>query len=169
MIILVLISVIFSFLMEGFATNYIPSTLPNLSIFCTVYTLISLTLVQTEFTSQKKYLIIYLICAILFDLVYTNIILVNLIIFIIIYFIIKYINYNFPNNFLNASIKGLIVVFSYNILSFLALGIVDYDTYPLVLLLKVLYSSIVMTVIYSSITYLFINKISKKLSLKKIK
>ena len=69
--------------MEGFATNYIPSTLPNLSIFCTVYTIISLTLVQTEFTSQKKYLIIYLICAILFDLVYTNIILVNLIIFII--------------------------------------------------------------------------------------
>ena len=65
MIILVLISVIFSFLMEGFATNYIPSTLPNLSIFCTVYTLISLTLVQTEFTSQKKYLIIYLFLSLL--------------------------------------------------------------------------------------------------------
>lgn len=164
-----LISVIISFLLESFASSYIAYTFPNMSLFCTIYSLVSLVIIYPYFSKKGKYLVIYFCTSIFFDLVFSNIALINIFIFIILYFIIKYLDYILPHNMGNSIIKSLIIVFTYNILSFIILNVTMYDKYSIMVLIRVLYSNIIMTIVYSIITYLFVNTLFNKFSLKKVK
>lgn len=151
------ILLIFSFLLEGFISNYVASSLTEYSVFTTLYTLITLIVIYPYFYNEKKYYILLLIFSFLIDVVYTDTFILNVIIFIIVSLIIKFLNFILPENLLMINIMSLVGVFIYHILSYIILIIINYNTYPLSLLLNICLNSIIMTLIYATLIY-FISK-----------
>ena len=165
----IIIHVIISFLLDGLLSNHIDTNIINPSYFLTIYTLVSLTIIYNYFENDKKYLYILIIVGILFDIVYTNTLLLNVFIFLVIYLFIKSINYYIPNNLFTINIKSLIAITIYHILTYILLLMANYYHYSLKFLGIILSRSIIMTIIYTSISYLIFKKIFFKKYDKKIK
>lgn len=160
---------IFSFLFEGFISNYLSSSLGNFNLFSTLYTLICLIVVFPYFYNEKKYYILLIIFGALIDIVYTNTFMLNIVLFIIISIIIKIINLILPENILMVNIMSICAVMLYYILSYLVLTIINYNTYPLALLFELCLNSLAMTIIYTSILYCTIEFLFSKFDIKQIK
>lgn len=157
--IIAIIYLIVSFLLDGIVSNYLPFELSNPSYFKTIYTIISLTIMYNYFSNKKKYLIILIILGILFDVVYTSTLLVNTVIFITIYILFTKIDYLMTTNIITINIKSIICIFIYHILTYIILLLSHFNNYNLKLLLIIMLRSIIMTIIYTTISYLIINKI----------
>lgn len=164
-----IILLIISFLFEGFISNYISSSLADFSMFSTLYTLITFVVIYPYFYNEKKYYILLIIFSFLIDITYTNTFPLNVVLFITISLIIKFINYILPENILMCNIMTMCSVFLYHILSYSILTIINYDTYPLSLLFKICFNSIIMTIIYTTIIYLIIKFLYTKFDIKQIK
>ncbi len=150
----VLIHVIVSFLLDGLLSNHINTNIINPSYFMTIYSLISLIVIYNYFENEKKYLYILLVTSILFDIVYTNTLFLNVFIFLIIYLIIKRINYYIPNNLLTINIKSILAITIYHTMTYILLLLANYYSYSFKLLGIILSRSIIMTIIYTSLSYL---------------
>lgn len=150
-------------------SNYVSINLVDPSIFSTIYSIVSLVIIYDYFKNDRKYLYIIFILGLLFDIVYTNTFMLNIIIFIVIYLILEKLDYLIPTNLLTINLKSLISIFVYHIMTYLILLMVHYNNYTLSLLWTILTRSIIMTIIYTSISYLIIKKIAEKKNLKKIK
>ena len=168
MIILIIHTVI-SFLLDGLMSNYITTNILSPSFLRTIYTVISLVIIFNYFENKRKYLYILLVLGCLFYIFYTNIFIINIFILYIIYFILKQLDYFIPNNLLTINIKSLIAIFIYHIMTYLLLLISNYHYFPSKLLWLILTRSIIMTVIYTSISFLILKKIFFKKYDKKIK
>lgn len=164
--IIAIIYLALSFLIDGIISNYLPFELSNPSFLKTIYTIISLTIMYKYFSNRKKYLLILIILGILFDIVYTNTFLVNTVIFITIYIIFSKIDYLMPTNIITINIKTIICISLYHILTYIILLLSHFNNYDLSLLVRILLRSTIMTIIYTTLSYLIINKIYKD---KKIK
>ena len=105
----------------------------------------------------------------LIDPSFFNTFLLNIVIFLLIYLIIKKANLFIPNNILTINIKSLLAISAYHTLSYLILLLSNYQHYPLNILFLILSRSIIMTIIYTTISYLLIKKIYFKIYDKKIK
>ena len=156
-----IIYVIFSFILDGFISNYINYSINDISYFNTIYTIISLILVYDYFINKKKYFFLVLTISILFDIVYTGTILINTLLFFIIYEITIFIDKLLPPNIITINIKCLVGIFSYYTLSLLLFIIFQFNNYELYLLWELLLRSIIMTITYTSISYLVLNIIVK--------
>lgn len=167
--ILSIIFLIVSFVIEGLISNYVFSSFNNLSIFSTLYTLITLIVIYPYFYNEKKYYILLIIFGLLMDVVYTNTFMLNIFIFIIISFIVKILNFILPENILMMNIISIISVILYHILTYILLTLINYNTYPISLLLDICINSIAMTIIYTSIIYLLSKTLYTKLDKKQIK
>jgi len=119
-----IILLIFSFLFEGFISNYISSSLVEYNIFSTLYTLITLTVIYPYFYNKKKYYILLLIFSFLIDIVYTNTLILNVVLFIAISLIVKFLNFILPENILMVNIMSICSVILYHILSYIILTII---------------------------------------------
>ena len=157
--IVAIIYIALSFLLDGIISNYIPFELINPSYLKTIYTIISLVIMYHYFSNKKKFLIITIILGLLFDIVYTNTFLVNTIIFITIYIILSNIDYLMTTNIITINIKSLVCIYIYYILTYIVLLLSHYNSYDVYLLLLILLRSIIMTIVYTTISYLIINKI----------
>lgn len=160
---------IISFLLDGLLSNYMSINIIDPSYFRTIYSVISLVIIFNYFDNDTKYLKILLIIGILFDIVYTNTFLLNIIIFLIIYLINKKINIFIPNNLFTINLKSFLSITIYHTLSYIILLLANYQNYPFKYLLLILSGSIIMTIIYTTISYLLIKKIYFKIYDKKIK
>ena len=169
MIILSIITLIFSFLLQGIMSNFTSQNLNNPTWFITIYPLINLLILIPFIESDRKKIIIIIIIGLLIDIIYTNIPFLSVFLFIIAYYISKTFHFFFPYNLLTINISNLIAILIYHIITFITLTLLIYDNYGLHILLKVLSHSIIMTIIYSSIIYLLVDAITKKLNLKDIK
>lgn len=167
--ILIISYLIFSFILDGVMSNYVSINLIDPSIFRTIYSLVALVIIYDYFKNDRKYLYIIVTLGILFDIVYTNTFILNIIVFLVIYLILEKLDYLIPTNLLTINLKTLISIFTYHIMTYLILLMVHYNNYNLSLLWKILTRSIIMTIIYTSISYLVIKKIADKNNLKKIK
>ena len=167
--IIIIIYTIISFLLDGLLSNYMSINIIEPSYFRTIYSIISLILIFNYFDNNSKYLKTLLIVGILFDIVYTNTFLLNVTIFLIIYLINKKINILIPNNILTINIKTYLSIIIYHTLSFLILLLANYQNYSIKLLLLILSRSIIMTIIYTTISYFLLKKIYFKIYDKKIK
>ena len=167
--IVAIIYLIISFILEGFLSNIFPSTLSNISYFTTIYTIISLVVIYPYFYNHKKYYILLIIFGLLFDIVYTSTFLLNTVIFIIIGITIKILNNMLSENIIMTNIISIITITLYHILSYLILSIVNYLNYDIMLLLSIILHSLIMTVIYTSVSYLILKLIHNKLEIKQIK
>lgn len=169
MMLLSIVVVMLSCLIQGVISNYIGYTYVDLSLFSTIYILISLLIIRPHFENKKKYLILLIIFGLIMDIVYTNTFILNTCLFIIIYYFSKAFHFFFPYNLFTMNISTLLSIFIYHIISFLFLLILQYDNYTIWVLLKVLTHSIIMTIIYTSILYIIIKFIKGKLDLKEVK
>lgn len=169
MILLSIISLIVSFLLQGLVSNFQNFTLNNYTMFSCTFLLINLVVLQQYYESDKKFLTIIIIFGLLFDIVYSNTLVLCTFIFIIIFYFNKLLNFFFPNNIFTINIFSLISIILYHIISFIILWGVNFESYNIIILLKVLLGSIIMTLLYTTIIYKIINNIYNKLNLKIIR
>ena len=167
--IVAIILLIFSFLFEGFISNYISSSLTDLNLFSTLYTLITFVVIFPYFHKEKKYYILLIIFSFLIDVTYTNTFILNVTLFLVISLIIKFLNFILPENVLMLNIISLCSVFSYYILSYIILTIINYNVYPLYLLINICLNSIIMTIIYTTFIYFISKYLFTKFDIKQIK
>lgn len=160
--IILLIYIILSFILDAFTSLYLNFSIETVSIFKTIYSIISLVIIYNYFKNDKKYLIILIVIGILFDIVYTNTFILNIILFIIIYLFIRYMDYIMPNNIFTINLKSITSVIIYYILTYLIMLLSNYNIYPISLLLKIITHSLLMTIIYTTISYLILKKIHIK-------
>ena len=151
--------VIISFLLYSIISNLIPFNLIDPSWFKTIYSIISLVILYNYFDNQKKYLSIVIILGIFFDIVYTNTFILNVIVFLIIYLILSRLDYVITTNIFTINLKSIVCISSYHILTYIILLLSNYNNYSIKLLGLILLRSIIMTIIYTSISYLLMNKI----------
>ena len=156
---LLIIYVLFSFLLEGFMSNIFASSLTDVSYFTTIYTVISFVVIYPYFYNKKKYYILLIIFGILFDALYTSTFIVNVFIFLGIGFVIYLLN----------NIISIIAIITYHLLSFIILSIAGYANYSFLLLGRIIVHSIIMTIIYTSLSYLAIKTLFNRFDIKEIK
>ena len=169
MMIVSIITLIFSFLLQGIISNYLGYHPNSLSWFLTIYPLINLLILTPHFENTKKNLAAVIIIGLLIDIVYTNTFILNACIFVAIYYLSSAFHFFFPYNLLTINISNILCIIAYHIINFLFLSLLRYDSYSISLLINILSHSILMTIIYSSIIYIIIESISKKFELKEIK
>lgn len=157
--IIIIIYLILSFLLDIIVSLYTPASITSINYFITIYSIVSLVITYHYFENYKKYYIILIIMGILFDILFTNTFILNIFIFIIISLILKNLDYIIPNNAFTINIKSLISIYTYHIITYLLLLITHYQAYPISILLSVLIKSTIMTIIYTTISYLLIKKI----------
>ena len=167
--IVIIIYTIISFLLDGLLSNYMSINIIDPSYFRTIYSIISLVIIYNYFDNNTKYLKILLVLGMFFDIVYTNTFLLNVVLFLIIYLIIKKINIFIPNNIFTINLKSILSITIYHILSYLILLLSNYHNYSIRLLTLILSRSIIVTIIYTTISYLVLKKIYFKIYDKKIK
>ena len=163
------ISLIFSFLLQGYISTVFNYSLLNPSWFSTIYVLITLIILLPYFENKKKYIKLLIIFGLLIDIVYTNTFVLNTLNFMIIYFICQKINYILPHNILTINLLNIVAIMLYHILTFILLQLIRYDSYSIKSLLVIGTHSILMTVIYGSIMYFIIDGMLQKFGNKIIK
>ena len=153
------IYVIISFLLDSIMSNITPFNLINPSYFKTIYSIISLVILYNHFDNQKKYLSILIVLGIFFDIVYTNTFILNIIIFLCIYYVIIKLDYHITNNIFTINLKSIICISLYHILTYLILLLANYNHYDIKLLGLILVRSVIMTIIYTVVSYIIMEKI----------
>ena len=151
--------VIISFLIDGLMSNLLPFNLVDPSWFKTIYSVISLVILYNYFDNQRKYLTILIVLGLFFDIVYTNTFLVNIVVFFIIYIILSNLDYIITTNIFTINLKSIICVSLYHILTYIILLLANYNNYSIKLLGLILLRSLIMTIIYTTLSYLLMNKI----------
>ena len=154
-----IIYIIISFLLDGIMPNILPFNLVDPSYFKTIYSVISLVIIYNYFDNQKKYLSILIILGIFFDIVYTNTFILNIIVFLVIYIVLSNLDYVITTNIFTINLKSLVCIFTYHIITYIILLLANYNNYSIKLLGLILLRSIIMTIIYTTISYLLMNKI----------
>ena len=166
---LLIIYVLFSFLLEGFMSNIFASSLTDVSYFTTIYTVISFVVIYPYFYNKKKYYILLIIFGILFDALYTSPFIVTVFIFLGVGFVIYLLNNILSDNIFMINIISIIAIITYHLLSFIILSIAGYANYSFLLLGRIIVHSIIMTIIYTSLSYLIIKTLFNRFDIKEIK
>ena len=154
-----IIYVIISFLLDGIISNIIPFNLVDPSYFKTIYSVISLVIIYNYFDNHQKYLTFLIILGIFFDIIYTNTFILNIIVFLIIYIVLSNLDYVITTNIFTINLKSLVCISTYHITTYIILLLANYNNYSIKLLGLILIRSIIMTIIYTTISYLIMNKI----------
>lgn len=164
-----IIYLVLSFILDNFMSNIFPSTLTNISYFTTIYIIISFVILYSYFNSEKKYYILLIIFGLLFDILYTGTFIFNMVIFLVIGLVIKILNNLFPENIVTTNLISIISIILYHVISFIILNLVSSINYDFMLLINIIIHSIIMTIIYTSISYFSIRYIFNKFNIKQIK
>jgi hypothetical protein len=164
--ILTIIILIISFLFEGFISNYLNISFLDNNYFSTLYTLITLIILYTYFNNQKKYLILLIIFACVFDIVYTNTFILNIVLFLLVYYFNRFLDIYLPTNILTINIKTILSIFLYNFITFIIIIFTNYSDYLFSTLINITIKSIPLTIIYTTISYIIITKIYEKYDIK---
>lgn len=169
MMLVSVISLLFSFLLQGLYSNFFFFLPNNLSFFSATFLLINFVVLYSYFENDRKFLTLIIIFGLLFDITYSNTLLLNTCIFAFIFYINKLFNFFFPSNIFTVNIFSFISMIIYNVISFFILKLLQFDSYNYIIIIKVILSNILITILYTSIVYYIINYIYKKLNLKKIR
>ena len=163
------ISLIISFLLQGLMSNFFNYTINGLSIFSTVYLVANIVVLNQYFDDDKKFLILIIIFGLLVDIVYTDTVLLNVFLFTIIFYINKKISSFLPYNVMMVNLFSIISIITYHLITFVFLKILSFDSFTIFTLVKIIGCNIIMTIMYTIILYLLIDKIYKRFDLKMIR
>lgn len=139
----------------------------NSSLFLGLFSLVTIFSIYPLFNNNnKKYLITSFIYGLIYDIVFTNTLFLNALIFLLLAFIISKIYRNFSMNFLNVSVINICLIIIYRIINYLAIILINGFNFNYLLLLKSIYSSLIINIIYVLILNFIIKKICFKLNIK---
>lgn len=169
MIIVSIISLLFSLFIQGLVSNFQGFTIDNLSIFSAIYLLITLVVLQPYFESDKKFLILILVFGMLLDITYSNTFILCTCIFVAVFYFNKLLNFFFPYNLFTVNLFSILSMIIYHVLTFLFLVLLKFDAYSILVLLKIIACNIIMTILYTSVMFFIIEFIYKKFRLKIVK
>lgn len=134
---------IISIFLDGILSLYIGYLPNNLSIFLCNFTLMSL--LYTSLHMNRKWFLIYLfLISILYDILYTDIFMYTSLIYFTMYLIMDKIKFKFIWSYY------IFYIFLYNTLNYLLYGLI-YEYISIIYLLKICYSSLIMSTLYISI------------------
>ncbi len=169
MIVVSIVSLFLSFLLQGLVSNFLPYTINSLSIFSTVFVLVNLVILQEYYENHKKFILLIIIFGLLMDIVYNGTMLLSVFIFLVIFYVNKGLKFLLPYNIFTVNLFAFISVIIYHVMTFLFLIILGFDTYSVIVLLKIIGCNILMTVIFASLLYFVISKIVKKFELRVVR
>lgn len=163
------IYLIISLILEVVMSNFFSSTLTNVSLFTTIYTIIGLVILYPHFNNDKKFYLLVTIYGILFDILYTSTFMFSLIIFLIVGISIKILYNVFPENIFMTNLISFISILLYHLLCFILLNLFSGISYDFIILVNIILGSIIMTIIYTTISYYVVNYFFDKFGIKYIK
>lgn len=166
MILMSFITLFISFLLQGLVSNFQNYTLTSLSIFSTVFLLINFVVLQPYFVSDKRFLFFVVGFGLLFDIVYSNTFVLCTFLFLLVFFVNKVFNFFFPSNVITVNFVSLISIIIYHVISFLILKVLNFDSFNIFVLIRVLLSNFIMTILYTTILYYIVDFIYRKFNLK---
>lgn len=161
---MIIIVSIISFILEAFVSNIVSLN----GLFMPLFTLMSLIIIFPYFNENiKPYLITSFIIGVFYDIIYTNTVVIHGILFLLIAFLIIRLNVVFSSNWINVMIMALVCIIAYRIASFSILVITNTIPLNFIVLLKSIYQSILLNLIYVVLAFLITDHISFKLKIKK--
>jgi rod shape-determining protein MreD len=164
--IIVIPIIIISMLLESIISNFIAL---DSSIFIPLFSIISLVIIYPYFNNNDfNYLKYCTIIGLCYDIIFTNTLILNMVMFFVIGVVIKLINVFISNNPLNITLISVASIIVYRFFTYIVLVTIGYFKYDFDYLLKSIYSSIFINVIYAIIVYLIADYYSKKYRISKI-
>ena len=162
---MIYIILIFSFLFDAMFSNIVSIN----SFLIPLFLLTSLSILYPYFKNKyMTFFLVSIICGFFYDITLTNTPFINTITFgicsILIIIVYNYINYNI----INSNLINIIIIIFYRIISYLFICIVDFVKFNEVILMKGIYNSIIINVIYGIVIYIIIDLISKIFRIKRI-
>lgn len=164
-----IVYLVISLILEVVMSNFFSSTLTSISLFSTIYTIIGLAILYPYFNNDKKYYLLVVLCGIIFDMVYTSTFMFNLVLFFIIGMLIKILYNVFPENIFMSNLISFISILVYHLLCFILLNLFSSVSYDFMILVNIILGSIIMTIIYTTISYYIIKFIFNRFGIKYIK
>ena len=151
---------IISFYLEGALTLlFSPNTL-----FLNLFTILGIYIVYPLFKDKKRnYFITSLIFGFLYDLVYMKEFGINLILFLLFAFLISIIRDNFEETFFSNILTSSLIIIVYRLFTYFIYIFFNNLSFDLNLLLKSIYSSLILNYIYVIILYILLKKKTSKL------
>lgn len=148
---MIYIILIISFLLDSFFLSVIG---PN-SILFPLCSLMSLTIIYPflKKTEYNKFLIICIFMGMLYDVVFTGTPLLNIGLFLLTGIIIKLVFRVFSNNFVSNILTGILIIFIYRTFNYLILCLAKYVDFSILALIRGIYSSLIINIIYIIISY----------------
>jgi cell shape-determining protein MreD len=104
----------------------------------------------------------------IYDLIFTNTLIFNCVLFVIVALSIQFINIFISNGAFNTIIINLFAITIYRVVSYLFLMIIGYINHNFSFLLKGIYSSYLLNILFGFILYLITDYLSKKHRINKI-
>lgn len=157
--------IILSFILESVISSLVSLN----SLFLPLLTLMSFIIVYPYFNGNiRKFLIVCFITGIFYDLIYTDTIIIHGFLFLIIGYLIAKLNLIFSNNYINVVIMGTICIIIYRIISYGLLLITANISFDIMLLLKSIYHSLILNLLYVCLLYIITDQISVKFKIRKL-
>ena len=149
--------IIISFILESITSNIVKTN----SLFIPLFVITSLNVLYPYFKLKNNFIICFIICGILYDIIFSDSIFINTISFgacsIV---LILYYNY-FKYSLFNSILGTIIIIILYRLLSYGLLLIIDFLSFNLFNMLSGIYTSILLNIIYSIILYLICKLLPK--------
>ena len=163
--IMIYVIIIFSFLFESAFSNIVN----NHTFLTPLFLITSFSILYPYFKNKQfNFIIVCIICGLLYDIAYTNIPFINTITFgicsVLIILIYNYVSYNiFSSNIIN-----IVIITLYRIISYLLLCIIDFINFNEFSLLEGIYNSLIVNIVYGVVIFVIINLLTKIFNIKRV-
>ena len=163
---LVAITLIVSYCLDGIISNFIPL---HSQLLMPLLTLMSLLIVYPYFNHHEDdYLKVAGVLGLCYDIVFTDTVFLNCVLFLLVALFIRLLNEWFSNNIFSVGLMAILVITFARILEYSILSLVGFFAFDWMYLFQGIYSSILLNVIYVMLLYVVTDKISRKFHIRKI-
>lgn len=161
---IILIVTFFSFIMEFVFNRFLFN-----SLFVPLIILTTLILIEPYFKkNEKNYYIYAFVVGFLYDLVYTGNYFMNCGCFLLIAVLVCFVNSNIPNNLVASVLELLVFIIIYRLCSYFLFFVNGMVGFSFMVILRSIYSSLILNVCYGVVLYFILYFISKKFNIKRI-
>lgn len=156
--------VVFSFLLDGILSNFLPFMVGRLSFFTPLFTVMSVFLIYPFYKKKEKhkYFLTIGIVGIIYDLAFTNLLFFHMILFLLLGLLTIFFYRYLDTNFLMILIESVLIISVYQILS--SLFFILFQVVPISFddFLYLLEHTLLINVLYGEFVFLMIKFLPKK-------
>ena len=158
-----------SFMLDGLLSILLPYQLNDITIFKPMFTIVSFILIYPYFNKDDhQFYKVTTIYGMFYDIVYTNTFPLNTLLFFLLALTVSFIHNILSSNIVNMMIMTILTITIFEFLNYFFLNIIDYTSITFYEIIYKISHSLLINIIYVLISYLILNKISKKYKIKRI-